>query len=115
MKSGEPYCPERGDFIWMNFHPQAGREQDGWRPALVLSPSRYNELSRLCIACPVTTQDKFNRFQVMIPEGLAVSGWVISDQVQSISWFERGSQFKDRCPGDVLADVVAKMRVLLPL
>lgn len=114
-KSGEPYCPDMGDFIWINFHPQAGREQDGWRPALVLSPIAYNRLAKLCIACPVTTQDKLNRFQVQIPDGCGVSGWVISDQVKSISWHDRGSQFRGRCPDTVFAETVAKIRVLIPL
>ena len=113
-KSGEPYCPDVGDFIWVNFHPQAGREQDGWRPALVLSPKRYNEFSRLCIACPVTTQDKHNNFQVVIPDGCEVTGWVISDQIKSISWYDRGSQSKGRCPGEVVSEVMAKVRTLLP-
>lgn len=114
-KSDEAYCPEMGDFIWLNFHPQAGREQDGWRPALVLSPIQYNRVARLCILCPVTTQDKLNRFQVQIPEGCDISGWVISDQVKSLSWFERGSQFRGRCPDDVFAETVAKIRTLIPL
>lgn len=114
-KSGEPYCPEMGDFIWVNFHPQAGREQDGWRPALVLSPIQYNRLARLCIACPVTTQDKLNRFQVLIPDGCGATGWIISDQVKSISWYDRGSQFKGRCPDDPFAETVAKIRTLIPI
>lgn len=114
-KSGEPYCPEMGDFIWLNFHPQAGREQDGWRPALVLSPARYNQIARLCIACPVTTQDKLNRFQVQIPDGCEVSGWIISDQVKSLSWSDRGAQFKGRCPDSIVAETVAKLRTLIPL
>jgi len=114
-RSGEPYCPDVGDFIWLNFHPQAGREQDGWRPALVLSPKRYNELARLCLACPVTSQDKLNRFQVQIPEGCGVAGWIISDQIKSISWFDRGSQFRGRCPDAIMAETIARVRTLLPL
>jgi mRNA interferase MazF len=104
-----------GDFIYLNFHPQAGREQDGWRPALVLSPVQYNRLARLCVACPITSQDKLNRFQVPIPEGLPVNGWVISDQVKSISWFERGSRFRGRCPDEVFAETIARIRTLIPI
>lgn len=114
-KPGEPYCPDVGDFIWLNFHPQAGREQDGWRPALVLSPQRYNEFARLCLACPVTSQDKLNRFQVQIPEGCGVAGWIISDQIKSVSWFDRGSQFRGRCPDTIMAETIARIRALLPL
>lgn len=114
-KSGEPYCPDRGDIIWLNFHPQAGREQDGWRPALVLSPRRYNEFSRLSIACPITSQDKHNNFQVTLPDGCGVVGWVISDQVKSISWFERGSQYRGQAPESVMSETVARIKTLIPI
>ncbi|WOH70199.1 type II toxin-antitoxin system PemK/MazF family toxin [Bradyrhizobium sp. BWA-3-5] len=114
-KSGEPYCPDRGDIIWLNFHPQAGREQDGWRPALVLSPKRYNQFARLCVACPITSQDKLNNFQVELPDGCGVTGWVISDQVKSISWFDRRSQHRGRATDAVIAETIAKIRTLIPL
>jgi mRNA interferase MazF len=114
-KSGEPYCPEAGDFIWLNFHPQAGREQDGWRPALVLSPVQYNRIARLCVACPITTKDRLSRFQVQIPDASDVTGWIISDQVKSISWFDRGSQFRGRCPDSAFAETIAKIRTLIPI
>lgn len=114
-KSGEPYCPEAGDFIWVNFHPQAGREQDGWRPALVLSPRKYNQFARLCIACPITTTDRLNNFQVTIPDGHDVTGWILSDQIKSISWQDRGAQFKGQAPDGVIAEVIARIKTLIPL
>jgi mRNA interferase MazF len=113
-KSGEPYCPDRGDLIWLNFHPQAGREQDGWRPALVLSPQKYNQISRLCIACPITTTDRLSNFQVAIPDGCGVVGWIISDQVKSISWFDRGSEYRGVVPENIILETMARIKTLLP-
>ena len=57
MKS-RAYVPERGDAIWLDFDPQAGREQAGRRPAIVLSPGAYNVKSGLAIICPITSRLK---------------------------------------------------------
>lgn len=117
MRSGsaELYIPERGDIIWTNFTPQAGREQAGRRPALVLSPVRYNRQVGLTLVCPITTRVKGYRGEVMIPEGLAVSGVVLADQVKSIDWQARGAEFACQMPLEVIVQVVAVLTNLLPL
>ena len=87
MKSGntELYIPQRGDIAWINFSPQSGREQAGRRPALVLSRIKYNRRSGLVVVCPITTKAKSYKFEVLIPEGLPVSGVVLADHVKSLS------------------------------
>lgn len=117
MRSGssELYVPERGDIVWTNFTPQAGREQGGRRPALVLSPVRYNRRVGLALVCPITTRAKGYRGEVTIPEGLAVSGVVLADQVKSIDWQARGAEFACQMPLEVIAQVVALLTNLLPL
>lgn len=115
MRSGSSvYVPERGDIIWTNFTPQVGREQAGRRPALVLSPIRYNRRIGLALVCPITTRAKGYRGEVMIPEGLAVSGVVLADQVKSIDWQARGAEFACQMPIEVIAQVVAVLTNLLP-
>ena len=108
------YCPDAGDIISINFDPQAGREQAGKRPALVLSPRKYNELSRLCVLCPMTTQSKRYPFEV---EAAALerigTGYVLSDQVKSMSWEQRDAQFECIAPPAVLAHVRAKIKALV--
>ena len=74
------YVPERGNAIWINFNPQAGHEQAGRRPAIVLSPQSYNGKVGLCLLCPITNQVKGYPFEVLIPAGLGVTGVVLSDQ-----------------------------------
>ncbi len=78
------YAPDRGDAVWLTFNPQAGHEQAGRRPALVLSPAAYNRKVGLAVFCPITNQIKGYPFEVMIPHGLRVSGAVLSDQVKNL-------------------------------
>jgi mRNA interferase MazF len=108
-----PYVPERGDAVWLSFNPQAGHEQAGHRPALVLSPAAYNGRVGLAILCPITTQIKGYPFEVLIPDGLAVSGAVLSDQVKSLDWRARNAQFICTLPGEVVEEVRQKLGTLI--
>lgn len=78
----ELYIPKQGDIIWINFTPQIGREQSGRRPALVISPLKYNRRVGLALICPITTKVKGYPFEVPVSEGLSVSGVVLADQVK---------------------------------
>jgi len=87
------YCPETGDIIWLDFLQSVANEQAGRRPALVLSPRAFNELTGRCMACPITRRDRDWSFHVPIPEGNEISGVIQADQLRSASWEERGSRF----------------------
>ncbi len=113
--SAARYVPERGDLLWLTFDPQAGREQAGRRPALVISPLVYNRRANLALVCPITTQAKGYPFEVELPAGLSVSGVVLADHLKSADWAARRAQFAAKAPADVLADVTAKLRPLLGL
>jgi len=107
------YIPGRGDIVWLTFSPQAGHEQAGRRPALVISPEAYNRVVGLALFCPVTSQRKGYPFEVAIPDGLPVSGVVLSDQIKSLDWRARQAEFSARLPGDAMAEVLAKVGTLL--
>jgi mRNA interferase MazF len=107
------FVPDAGDLIWLTFDPQAGREQAGRRPALVLSPRNYNARSGLSLACPVTSQVKGYPFEVPLPEGSGVSGVILADQLKSIDWKVRRAERCAPCPGEVLDEVRAKLAALL--
>jgi mRNA interferase MazF len=109
------YIPERGDAIWLDFDPQAGREQAGRRPALVLSGSVYNRKSGLALVCPITSQVKGYPFESLVPEGLPIQGVVLTDQIRSLDWQRRRAKFIVRIPEDLLQDVTAKLAALLAL
>lgn len=110
-----PYAPEIGDFVKIDFDPQAGREQAGRRPAIVLSPRQYNSITRLCVLCPITNQAKGYPFEVKVPEGERVTGVVLSDQVKSLSWTERQAEFLGKAPQGVVDEVKAKVKALLKM
>lgn len=76
--------PGRGDLVWLDFDPQAGREQAGRRPAIVLSEMEFNELTGFAVVCPVTSQVKNYPFEVLLPEGLPFAGVVLTDQFKSL-------------------------------
>ena len=107
------YIPEQGDVVWINMNPQAGHEQAGRRPAIVLSPGSYNSKVGLAILCPVTDQIKGYPFEVIIPSGLKVKGAVLSDQVKSLDWKIRNTEFYDKVPDTVILEVFKKLRTLL--
>ena len=105
------YVPDAGDIVWLNFTPQAGHEQAGHRPALVLSPAAYNRKTSLMICCPLTTQIKNYPFEVFI--GGAPPSAVLADQVKSLDWRSRNAQLKGHVSPEQLAEVRAKIRALL--
>jgi mRNA interferase MazF len=107
------YVPERGDAIWINLNPQAGHEQAGRRPAVVLSPHSYNEKVGLCLLCPITNQVKGYPFEVSIPAGLGVTGVVLSDQAKSLDWRVRNAEFITDLPEGVINEVLKKLKSLL--
>ena len=105
--------PDRGDAIWLDFDPQAGREQAGRRPAVVLSPASYNSKAGLAIICPITNQVKGYPFETPLPAGLPVSGVVLADQARSLDWNARRAEFIGRLPAEVVEDVSAKIIALV--
>ena len=106
------YVPEAGDVVWLEFDPQAGHEQAGHRPALVISPASYNVKTGLMVCCPMTTKVKGHPFEVLTQvDGLACA--VLSDQVKSLDWRVRKAKKKDVVASEVMLHVRAKMKALL--
>lgn len=106
------YVPDAGDIVWLNFTPQAGHEQAGHRPALVVSPAAYNAKTSLMICCPMTTQIKGYPFEVVIT-GAQTASAVLADQVKSLDWRVRRAKRKGRVSADELAEVRAKIVALI--
>lgn len=108
-----PYVPERGDVVWISLNPQAGHEQAGRRPAVVVSARSYNGKVGLGLFCPITSRVKGYPFEVALPADLPVSGVVLADQVKSLDWRARRAELAARLPDDVSAEVVGKLATLL--
>ncbi len=105
------YVPDAGDIVWLQFDPQAGHEQAGHRPALVLSPAAYNGKSGLMLCCPMTTQIKGYPFEVLIA-GKQPSA-VLADQIKSLDWVARKASRKGKATASELAEVRAKALALI--
>ena len=106
------YVPDAGDVVWLEFDPQAGHEQAGHRPALVISPASYNVKTGLMVCCPMTTKVKGHPFEVLTEvDGLACA--VLSDQVKSLDWRVRKAKKKDVVAKEVMLHVRAKIKALL--
>jgi mRNA interferase MazF len=107
------WVPDAGDLIWLTFDPQAGHEQAGRRPALVLSPKFYNQKSGLALVCPVTNQTKGYPFEVPTPRDCGVTGVFLSDQVKSADWKARQAERISGVPPATLNEVLARLAPLL--
>ena len=107
------YVPDVGDLIWLTFDPQAGREQAGRRPALVLSPRLYNQRSGLALVCPVTSRVKGYPFEVALPEGLSIGGVILADHLKSVDWKERHAEAAGHVPQEILDEVLSRLSPLL--
>jgi len=105
------YIPEAGDIVWLRFSPQAGHEQAGHRPALVISPAAYNGKTSLMICCPMTTQLKGYPFEVVLAGGRPSA--VLADQVRSLDWMARKAKFRGKAKPAELASVRARIVALV--
>ena len=108
------YVPDRGDLIWLEFDPQAGREQAGHRPGLILSPKSYNEKAGPALCCPITNQEKGYPFEVQLDDGLPVTGVVLADHLRSVDWRIRKAHRVGEAPPSLVQKVAAKLITLLP-
>jgi mRNA interferase MazF len=105
--------PKCGDVVWITLNPQAGHEQSGRRPAVVLSPQNYNSRVGLAILCPITSQVKGYPFEVLLPTGLPTAGAILSDQVKSLDWHARNTEFICALPDETISEVLQKLVTLL--
>lgn len=105
------YVPDAGDVVWLNFHPQTGHEQAGYRPAAVLSPAAYNAAAGLMVCCPMTTKIKGYPFEVLLAGPIPSA--VLADQVKSLDWRKRRARRKGSLSPAELAEVRAKLRALI--
>jgi mRNA interferase MazF len=113
-KSGD-YCPDAGDLVWIDLNPTLGHEQSGHRPAIVITPRQYNVRSGLCIICPITSRARGYPFEVAIPDGHAISGIILVDQIRSVSWEQRYVKMTGVAPVKLLDEVRERLAALLQI
>ncbi|MBV8886754.1 MAG: type II toxin-antitoxin system PemK/MazF family toxin [Chroococcidiopsidaceae cyanobacterium CP_BM_RX_35] len=107
------YTPERGHFIRLRFDPQAGHEQMGTRPALVVSHTRFNRRMSLAFVCPISNTQRRNSFYVQIPNGENITGVIMADQLRSLDYRARRAEFIGECSDSLLKEVLRRIRPIL--
>ncbi len=112
-KPGSRYVPDRGDIAWLSFDPQAGHEQAGRRPAVILSPASYNRSSGLALVVPITSHVKGYPFEVPLPPGSRIGGVVLADHLKSVDWRARNAERIGALPSETLRQLLAKAALLL--
>jgi mRNA interferase MazF len=107
-----PYIPDGGDIVWLDFSPQAGHEQAGRKPAIMLSPESYNRRAGLCLVAPITARRKGYPFEAILPASCKTTGVVLCDQIRNVDWQARESLFEEKAGQDFARAVSARF---LPL
>lgn len=109
------YQPDRGDFVYLDFTPQAGTEQAGRRPALVLSPRDFNIATGLAVVCPITNTRTGSGFEVPVPRGTKLTGVVLSHQFRTVDWIARSAELHSKANEDLLWEVLGRIQAILAI
>ena len=101
------YIPQKGDFIIATFDPQAGHEQKGRRPAIIISNKLFNKSTGLAIVCPITNTNRNFPFHVPIPDELTLTGYIMVEQVKPIDYQSRKIKFIEKAPSNIMIEVLS--------
>ena len=101
-----PYTPNQGDIIMINFDPQAGHEQKGRRPALVVSNKIYNSHCKMVMACPITNTDKKHAFHILLDDRTETTGVILCDQIRALDISARNAVYVEYVSDDVLDEAI---------
>jgi len=105
--------PQRGDIIKLELNPRTGSEQSGYRPALVISPITYNQISKIILICPITSRKKGWVFEVELPPEMQTQGVVLVDQIRAVDCVARQTTFIEESPSLLIDEVLAKLEPLV--
>ena len=106
------YIPRKGDLIWLDFSPQAGREQKGKRPALVISSKEYNKRTHLALCCPITSNRKGYPFEVVLSEQ-KIKGAILTDHLKNLDWKARKARFIAKVKPKTISECIEKIIALV--
>ncbi len=99
--------PQKGDYIYVDFDPQSGHEQQGRRPALVISNTAFNKRTGMAFVCPITNRDRTFPFHVPVDDAGSITGFVMVEQVKSIDYQSRNAQTVGKASDVLLEEVLA--------
>jgi mRNA interferase MazF len=111
----DTYQPDRGDFVYLDFTPQAGREQAGHRPALILSSKDFNIATGYAFVCPLTSKSTGSNFEVQVPRGTKLKGVVLVNQLKSVDWIARNAKFHSKANTEMMWEVLGRIEAILSI
>lgn len=100
------YIPEQGDILYLQFDPQAGNEQKGKRPALVISNNTYNKFTKMAIVCPITNTNNKFPLHVELDQRTKTTGVILCEQVKSLDIHARDAAYCEKAPMDIVDEVI---------
>lgn len=106
-------APDRGDLVYIDFNPQAGHEQAGNRPGLVISPKAFNEVTGFVTVCPITNTKRGWGYEVELPENQVFQGVILTDQVKNLDWKARQLSIRGQAPTEIVDECVAKIHTFI--
>jgi mRNA interferase MazF len=109
------FVPDVGDVVIVDFNPQAGHEQAGKRPALVLSPKNFNKITGFAWLCPITNQAKGYPFEVVVEGSKKTTGVILTDQMKSLDWSARNLHKVDTVSPACLSNVKSIVATILSI
>jgi mRNA interferase MazF len=101
------YKAKRGDIIWLDFDPQSGHEQQGRRPALVVSNNTFNKLqTKTAMVCPITHTDRGLKIHIKLDNRTNTNGFIMCDQAKILDVFNRNAEFIEKAPDTIVEEAV---------
>ena len=98
---------KQGDIIWLNFSPQAGHEQSGRRPALVVSNNSFTQITqKAAMVCPITNTNKNFPFHVTLNDKTQTTGVILCDQAKIVDIQTRNFEFIEKAPKEIVLEVI---------
>ena len=110
------YELDAGDLIWVSLDPRVGREQSGRRPALIISPAQFWQVTGLAMICPITSKIRPFPTSVVLPDGLKTKGEILISHVRMIDTAARFVEtMEERVPPETLREARRKIGVIAGL
>lgn len=97
---------KQGDIIKINFNPQSGHEQAGYRPAVVVSNNYFNRMTKLAMLCPITNSSNDFPLHIDLDERTSTTGRIMCQHLRTLDIESRGYTFVERIPEDILQSVI---------
>ena len=100
------YEPNQGDIVYLDFDPQAGHEQKGRRPCLIVSNSSFHKRTNLAMVCPITSKSSGFPTHIALDSATRTNGEIMCEQAKCLDVLARNASFVETVPNDILDEAI---------